>query len=308
MLQSGVLLKEIDELIRGLRVEGPDGELKSRICALIFLISQIPARTIGGATGLHATAPIIADLLVEDLGLDGATLRKRVPELLDRLVAAGAVQRLDDEYLLQTAEGAEWAKDYRSRQAVLRDDAARMSQLRAERLQQAVEIALGGLRLPHGQTKTQRTISLHWGQDEPNLAGVDVPVWIRDEWSVSEPAVKKAAAEVGDESAIVFVFLPKREADQIKNSLASYAAAEQTRMQRPTPQTDEGRAAERAIKTQMDSDDDRLTVLFADVVAHARVFQGGGNEVTMASLRDAVETNTMELGGFNSAWLRDLVF
>ena len=144
---SGVLLKEIDELIRGLRVEGPDGELKSRICALIFLISQIPARTIGGETGLRATAPFLADLLVEDLGMDGATLRKRVPELLEELVTAGAVQKLDDEYLLQTAEGAEWTKDYRSRQAALRDDAARMSQLRAERLQQAVEIALRGLRL-----------------------------------------------------------------------------------------------------------------------------------------------------------------
>jgi hypothetical protein len=290
MLQSGVLLKEIDELIRGLRAEESDGVLKSRICALIFLISQIPARTIGGATGLHATAPIIADLLVEDLGADGATLRKRVPELLEGLVAAGAVQKLDDEYLLQTAEGAEWAKDYRSRQAALRDDAARMSLLRAERLRQAVEVALSGLRLPHGQTNTPRTIILHWGQDEPDLAGVDVPVWIRDEWSVSEPAVKKAAAEVGDESAIVFGFLPKRESDQIRNSLASYAAAEQTRMQRPTPQTDEGKAAERAIKTQMDSDEVRLTALFADVVAHARVFQGGGGEVTTASLRDAVET------------------
>jgi hypothetical protein len=290
MLQSGVLLKEIDELIRGLRVEGPDGELKSRICALIFLISQIPARTIGGATGLHATAPIIADLLVEDLGVDGATLRKRVPELLEELVTAGAVQKLDDEYLLQTAEGAEWAKDYRSRQAAFRDDAARMSQLRAERLQQAVEAALSNLRLPHGQTKTPRTISLHWGQDEPNLGAADVPVWIRDEWSVSEPAVRKVAAEAGDESAVVFVFLPKREADQIKNSLASFAAAEQTRLQRPTPQTDEGKAAERAIKTQMDSDEYQLNALFADVVAHARVFQGGGNEVTTASLRDAVET------------------
>ena len=42
MLQSGVLLKEIDELIRGLRSEGADGALKSRICALIFLISQMP--------------------------------------------------------------------------------------------------------------------------------------------------------------------------------------------------------------------------------------------------------------------------
>ena len=76
-----------------------------------------------------------------------------------------------------------------------------------------------------------------------------MPVWIRDEWSVTEAAVKKAAAEAGDESPIVFVFFPKREADQIKDALASYAAAEQT-LQRPTPQTDEGKAAQRAMKTQ----------------------------------------------------------
>src|SRR6266545_2224608 len=53
MLQSGVLLKEIDELVRSLRIEGRDGALKSRICALIFLISQVPSRTIGGETGLR---------------------------------------------------------------------------------------------------------------------------------------------------------------------------------------------------------------------------------------------------------------
>ena len=66
MQQTGVLLKEIDELIRGLRTQGPDGELKSRICALIFMLTQIPSRTIGGETGLRATAPFLADLLVED--------------------------------------------------------------------------------------------------------------------------------------------------------------------------------------------------------------------------------------------------
>jgi short subunit dehydrogenase-like uncharacterized protein len=54
-----------------------------------------------------------------------------------------------------------------------------------------------------------------------------------------------------------------------------WVALEQRRMQRPTPQTDEGRAAERAIKTQLDSDDDRLTALFADVAAYARAPASG---------------------------------
>lgn len=289
MLQSGVLLKEIDELIRGLRTAGPDGELSARICALIFLISQVPSRTIGGETGLRATAPFLADLLVESLASDGAGLRKRVPQLLDGLVGEGRLMRIDDEYRLQTEEGAEWEKDYRSRLAAVRDDSSRISQLRSERLVRAVDAAIGGLKLTQGTSKTPRKIEQHWGSDEPSLIEGDVPVWIRDEWSVTEASVKRAAAEAGDESPIVFVFLPKREVDQIKETLASHAAAEDT-LRRPTPQTDEGKAAQRAMSTRLAADEDRLESLFQDVVSHARVFQGGGAEVTTSTLRDAVET------------------
>ncbi len=288
MLQSGVLLKEIDELVRGLRSDGADGELKSRICALVFLISQIPPRALGGETGLRATAPFIADLLVEDLA-DGAQLRRRVPELLEALVLDGCLMRVDDEYRLQTEESAEWEKDYRSRLAAIRDDAARMNQLRNERLMAAVDAALVGLKLAHGASKTPRKIDVHWGQDEPIAGEGDVPVWIRDEWSVTEAAVKKSAAEASDESPIIFVLLPKLEVDPIKDTLASYASAEDT-LRRATPQTDEGKAAYRAMKTRHTDDDERLISLFGDVAARARVFQGGGAELTTLTLRDAVET------------------
>lgn len=289
MLQSGVLLKEIDELIATMRAWGGDSELKARICSLAFLISQIPSRIMSGETGLRATAPYLADLLVEDLSSDGARLRKRVPELLEELVNEGRLMKIGDEYRLQTEEGAEWEKDYRSRLAVLRDDAARMNQLRAERLSAAVESSLAGLKLVHGASKTPRKVHVHWGQDGPTAGEGDVPVWIRDEWSVTESAVKKSAAEAGDENPTVFVLLPKREADQIKDTLASFAAADDT-LRRPTPQTDEGKAAQRAMKTRRDSDDERLASLFQDVVARARVFQGGGAETTTSTLRDAVET------------------
>jgi hypothetical protein len=49
MLQSGVLLKEIDELIRGLDDGSAEGELKSRAAALVFLISQLPHDGVGDA-------------------------------------------------------------------------------------------------------------------------------------------------------------------------------------------------------------------------------------------------------------------
>jgi hypothetical protein len=87
----------------------------------------------------------------------------------------------------------------------------------------------------------------------------------------------------------VFVLLPKREADQIKEVIASYAAAEDT-LRRPTPQTDEGKAAQRAMRTRLATDDERITALFDEVVGGARVFQGGGAEMTTSSMRDAVET------------------
>jgi hypothetical protein len=256
---------------------------------LTFLISQVPSRTIGGETGLRATTAFIADLLVEDLAHDGTNLRKRVPELLEELTRDGHLTRIDNEYRLQTEEGAEWEKEYRRALAATRDDAGRMSQFRNERLLHAVDAALGGLKLTHGKSKTPRKIDLHWGQDEPMTSEGDVPIWIRDEWSATEASVKKSAAEAGDESPIVFVLLPKQDSDLIKETSASYLAAEET-LRRPTPQTDEGKAAQRAMKTRLASDEERLVTLFQDVVARARVFQGGGNEVTTSTLRDAVET------------------
>ena len=166
----------------------------------------------------------------------------------------------------------------------------RMSQLRSERLMAAVEAALGNLKLTHGASKTPRKLDLHWGQDEPVVDDGGVPVWVRDEWSASESAVRKAAAEAGDESPIVFVFLPRHESDRIRDALATHVAAEET-LHRPVPQTDEGRAARQAMASRRDRAEEEVVALFGDVVARARVFQGGGTELTTtSSLRDSVET------------------
>ena len=166
----------------------------------------------------------------------------------------------------------------------------RMNRLRSERLSRGGRSALAGLRLTHGTSKTPRKIDVHWGQEEPRLDDGDVPVWFHDEWAVTESTVKRSAAEAGDgESPVVFVLLPKYEVDQIKDTLASYAAAEDT-LRRPTPQTDEGKAAQRAMRTRLATDDERLISLFQDIAARPRVFQGGGAEVTTSSFGRAVET------------------
>lgn len=290
MRQSGVLPKEIDELVRSLRTEGPDGELKSRICSLAFLVPLMPARTLGVNSGLRATKAVFSDLLVEDLA-DGARLRGQVPKLVDELVEAGRLMPIGDEYRIQTEAGAEWEQTYRRGLAVVRDDTTRIGRLRTERLAAAVEGALGALKLMHGSSKERRGIDVHWGDDEPPAVGGDVPVWVRDEWSVPAATVRNTAAAAGDESPVVFVLLPRIAADQIKAKLAEYLAADDTLLRQPTPQTDEGRDAQRAMRTRAAVADEQIDTLLAAVVSNARVYQGGSSaERTTAGLRQGVDT------------------
>lgn len=283
--QSGELLKEISEAILAMKEEGEDGEIKARISALVFLINSIPTQMIGrGETGLRATAPYIADLLVEDLHDGGASVRKRVPQLLEDLVDAGRLMRIEDEYRLQTEEGAEWEKEYRSRFSAIRDDAGKLARLRTERLDRAVEAALGGLRLAQGKSNTPRKIHVHFGVDQPAADSADVPVWVRDEWTVTDSAVKNAAAQAGDEDPVVHVLLPRRDAESLKDAIASHAAAQETAQARPTPQTDEGKEAQRAMKGRIAAEEERLNSLVWQVVDNARVYQGGGNDITESTL------------------------
>jgi hypothetical protein len=289
MLQSGVLLKEIDELIRGLGDGSADGELKSRAAALAFLIAQLPHDGVGD-TGVRATAPVLADLLVEDLTADGAKLRRDVPRIMEELVEQGRVMKLGEEFRLQTAEGAEWTQEFNQRRTSIRADAARMSSLRNDWLQRVVDNELAGLKLVHGKSKTPRKLIRDWGDDIPTTDGGTIPVWIRDEWGVTEAKVLEAAAAAGNDSPAVFVLLPKIDAEAIADTLASYAAAADTVSQRPEPQTDEGRQAKQAMQSRVLEGQQRLESLFAAVIVKSRVFQGGGNELTTSTLRDGVET------------------
>lgn len=288
MLQSGVLLKEIDELIRGLEDGSADGQLKSRAAALVFLISQLPHDGVGDS-GLRATAAVLSDLLVENLATDGPRLRKDVPRVMEELVEQGRVMKLGEEFWLQTEEGAEWTQEFNRRRTSIRADAARMSQLRNDWLQRSVDAELAGLKLVHGKSKTPRKLDRQWGDDEPVAAGSTVPVWIRDEWGVAESKVRDAAAAAGNDSPTVFVLLQKIDPDAIADTLASYAAAGDTMSQRPEPQTDEGRQAKQGMQSRVLEGDHRLGTLFSATIANARVFQGGGNEVTSSSLREGVE-------------------
>ena len=239
LLQSGVLLREIHEAIVGQDDGAPGGALKSRLCALVFLIRKLPRET-GVDSGVRATADTLADLLVQDLAGDGAALRGRLPALLDELAAAGTLMKLDDEYSLQTRESSEWEAEFRNRQSRLANDLTGMSGKRAQLLGAAVQEAVGPIRLLHGACKEPRKLSLDFGAEPPPDGGPDVAVWIRDGWGADEKSVIADARAAGPDSPTIHVFVPKSRADALARLIAARSAAHDTLEYKGVPSTFEG--------------------------------------------------------------------
>ncbi len=129
LLQTNVLLREIDETIRHLDDGTDDGRLAQRLCGLIFLIRKLPREPVADI-GVRATSEMLADLLVSDLANDGTQLRKDIPRILKKLAEAGTLIQVDEEYSLQTRESSEWDREFRNRQTRLSSDNIPVQQAR----------------------------------------------------------------------------------------------------------------------------------------------------------------------------------
>ena len=288
LLQSGVLLREIHEAIVKQREDGtPDGALKSRLCALVFLIRKLP-RDAGVDIGVRANVGTLADLLVENLANDGAELRGRLPALLDDLVDAGTLLKIEDEYSLQTRESSDWEAEFRNRKSRLANDVARMATERATLLGEAVHKVVGSTRLSHGASKELRRLSLHFSADPPADGGRDVPVWVRDGWGARENTVVADARAAGTDSPVIHVLVPRSQAEGLARLIADRDAAKATLEYKGVPSTPEGIEARQGMETRLTEAENNLRAVVVDVVGGARVIQGGGNERPESSLSDKV--------------------
>jgi len=287
MVQSGVLLREIQEIIERLDDGTEDGRLKSRLCALCFLIGKF-SRDPASDTGLRATPDTLADLLVEDLTAGSAELRKRIPPLLDDLVEAGTLMAVGGEYRVQTRESAAWESEYRNRLSRIQNDTVGLASERAELLRARVGAALQGLKIPHGQSKIQRKVELHFTPDPPPTDGPNVPIWVRDGWNDDEKSVLADARAAGMESPLVTVYIPRRSADELKKYLASAKAARETLNAKGQPTENEGIEARKAMETRRTLAEQQRDTLLDELLTVARVILAGGLEKTGTSLTEKV--------------------
>lgn len=285
LLQTGVLLREIDEIIRRQDDGSENGRLKSRLCALVFIIRKLP-REAAVDIGVRANPEMLADLLVEDLARDGTRLRSLIPGLLEELVTQGALMKVDDEYSLQTKESSEWEQEFRNRETKLINDTARMASKRGQLLAAVCQQALGSIKPMHGKCKVPRKLLLHFGQDAPVENRQDIPIWIRDEWGADEKTVLADARAAGPDSPIIHIFIPKAQAMAIKNRIAEQDAAQGTLDFKGVPTTKEGIEAREAMQTRLAESSQSLASLVKEIIDSAKLFQGGGNERLELSLSD----------------------
>jgi hypothetical protein len=289
LLRTGILLREIDETIRKLDDGTADGKLARRLSGLIFLIRKLP-REQGVDIGVRATPEMLADLLVSDLGGDGAALRKEVPRILDKLVQDGRLIKLDDGYGLQTRESSEWDREFRNRQSKLLNDASAISGKRSALLAAAFNEAVGGVKLLHGKSKEPRKLVLHFGDQAPVKKDHEIPVWVRDGWGESESTVVNDARAAGADSPIAYVFVPKASADDLRKAIVDYEAARATIDFKGTPSTPEGREARDAMTARTREAEARRNEIIQQVIDTSKVFQGGGTERFELNLVEKVRT------------------
>jgi hypothetical protein len=288
LLQTGALLREVDETIKGQRDGSPDGELRSRLCALSFLIGRLD-----DDVGVRATAETFADLIVEYLPDGSAALRQRIPVLLSALVENGNLLQVSDEYRLQTREGQEWERAYRGRYAQILDDDGRIASERIDRLKKAFEEAVRGLVLTQGSSKAPRRLDLHFGAEAPRKDTGLIPVWIRDEWSAPERAVREDAQAEGPESPVMFVFIPSRNVDALKAALAGQAAAKETLDVRGgAVTTPDGEEAKAGMVTRLGRQGEEVDRLISQLLGEVTVLLGGGTPVSGDTLREAIRAGT----------------
>ena len=283
MVNTGVLLREINERIQ--RVSETHGPLARRICGLVFLVGKLK-RDPGVDTGVRATKEHLADLLVSDLADDNGKLRNDVEAALTKLADNGVLMAIDDEYRLQTREGSEWDREFRNQQSRLVGDTGVVQFLQEQQLYADAQRVVGEERCTQGAAKEARKLQIHRDATSPPVDGTSIPVWVRDGWSCSQKEVEEAARSAGTESPIIHVFIGKQSADDLRRVLIEAEAAKRTLDGKGNPSTDEGRDARNGMESRLQRAEAERNRLVHEIVANAKVYQGGGNEVLFASLAE----------------------
>jgi hypothetical protein len=281
LLQSRILPRKVHEKTMVWAKGTDDQRLAARSCGLVFLINKLASSN--NEIGIHADVDTLADLLVEDLNQGSSALRSKLPSVLDK---CELLMKVGDEYRIQTEESSAWNDEFLSQRNSLANEAHRVDAERDDRIRRRFGEMVRKLSLTQGTSRVARDLFPVFDSLLPVDASEKVCVWVRDGWSIDENSVRADARQAGNQSPTVFVFIPKRSADDLRHYLIDFKAASATLDKRGVPNTAEGTEARSAMETTKQTAEGKIRELLQEAFSGARVFQGGGNEILGTDLQD----------------------
>lgn len=282
---SGEMQKRFQEIIEEQKNK-KDGVLRARICALVFLINKLPRE--GADAGIRANEEHLADLLTDDLNESGSKLRSEIPGILKALADEGVLMSIDDEYRLQTTEGASWDNEFRKRFGQARNNDAQTAAQRGQLLSKTIQSDLSTLIVLQGSAKEKRKVTLHHGMEPPT--GIDgLVVWVRDGFTEPESAVIQDIQKRSTDDPTVHVLIPKTKADELKTAIAGALAAEETLNFKGNPSTPEGKEARASMASRKSIEDNKVADCVSSIINGARLFLSGGQELAVITMKDAAQ-------------------
>jgi hypothetical protein len=292
MLNNGVLQNDLGNRISGLNNGTEKGRLRQRIAGLVFLINRLSSSS-GIDTGVRPDAKTIADLLLTDLKGDIRSFRESVKTELAALVEKGQLMKVGEDYRIQTKQGAEWNQAF-VEAATAYNNSNEHAEMRERRFKEHLSELTAKIKLIHGACKERRDLFMHYGTLPPDPSREGVPVWCRDEWAVPESTVRAEASQLGQESPIIHVVVPKKDADSLKTHIVHVLAAKRVIDQRGVQNTPEGREAADAMRARLTASEDQLGATVRGIMAGARVFRSGAIEVAGLELASNIESGARE--------------
>ena len=235
VLQSGVLLQEISETIARQKQED-DGELRYQLCALIFLIGQLPHQRAGRRghpcqrrdarrPARHRPDPEQRRAPQEGAGAAGEAGRRRgghagrerVPDADPRR------ERVEPGVPGGAEQAAERRRQARQRAVATAHDRSAAKSSRSSSWSTATARSRGR------STCTSAPTPPDDGRLERSRSGSATAGRSRRRPSSSD------ARAAGDSAAVVYGYIPKKKAEELKQAIASYYAATTTLQAKGTP-------------------------------------------------------------------------
>jgi hypothetical protein len=216
----------------------------ARACGLVFLINKLSGNN--REIGIRATVDTLADLLVEDLNEESSGLRSTLPALLNK---CELLIRVEYEYRIQTEGSSAWIDEFQNQKSILANQPTRVDTEREDRIRLMFGDLVEKITLIQGNSKQNREVYPLFSAQLPTDHDKMIYIWVRDGWKTDENSVRADARQAGNQSPTIYIYIPKRSADDLRHYLIEYKAAIATFGNRDVPNNPEGIEAKAAMET-----------------------------------------------------------